>query len=81
MKYKQLIKELANQVALSQFEVNHQCYKEEAECYAKEGVTESKYMKGTEEHIEFYVDEVVAIELLERAKKEYKRLIKEKYNK
>lgn len=72
---------LAKEIAKENFEVNQLVYREEAVEHAEKGTTESSYMKGAIEVVEWYVNDQIFSELLPEAEKEYQRLMEETYYK
>ena len=80
MTYKQLVKQIAEQIAKDQFKANRQCYKEEADFLAGEGVTESSYMKD-DESLEFFVNEQLTEDVFPAARRAYLKMVKEAYKK
>lgn len=78
MSYKQLVKQIAEQIAKDQFKVNRQSYEEEAEFLTEEGVTESSYMKD-DENLEFFVNEQLTEDVFPVARRAYLKMVKEAY--
>ena len=76
---KNLIEALGKLLGASHFEVNQDCFAEEAEDLVGEGVTEAMYMAGSAEHIRPMIDEDIAVKIADAACDEYERLVREKY--
>lgn len=76
-----LCDELAREIAKVNFETNQQIYREEAEFYANEGVTERTFMRDSDEQVDMHFEDVISPEILKKALKKYKRLVTAKYGK
>jgi len=79
-KIERLCVELGKLIAKQQFDFNREAYREEAEEYANDGVTESSYMSD-DESVQWYCEEQLVENVFPHAMKEYKRLHAKKYAK
>jgi hypothetical protein len=76
-----IFKEAGKLTAELTFKINQLAYREEAEEYANDGMTESAYMKDGIESVQWYCAEALTQGVYEVAEKEYQRLLKSTYQK